>query len=93
MLLNPEKPYYDHLCYHELMHLKLLQRNTKEGKGRVYTQTNEQKRKFMARYHAFYNNLFKDHAKDKQEEFEHQICNVIAMQILNCAPLICLWKI
>lgn len=84
ILFNPEKPYYDHLCVHELMHLRLLQRNTKDGKGRVYTQTNEQTRKFMARYHAYYNNLFKGQAKEKQEEFEHQICNVIAMQILNC---------
>ncbi|WP_223918636.1 tetratricopeptide repeat protein [Hallella multisaccharivorax] len=84
ILYNPEKPYYDHLCIHELMHLKLLQRNTKEGKGKVYTQTNKQKRKFIARYHAFYNNLFKDQAKEQQEEFEQQICNVIAMQILNC---------
>lgn len=34
IVYNPEKPFFDHLCVHELMHLKMLQRNTLAGKGK-----------------------------------------------------------
>lgn len=33
LVYNPKNPFFAHLCAHELMHLRMMQRNTAAGKG------------------------------------------------------------
>ena len=81
---NPAKPFFDHLCIHELMHLKLLQRNTQAAKGKVFAQSDEQSGAFIKRYHAFFVRSNRNIPTDQLKKVEVSVCEGIGLQLLNC---------
>lgn len=83
---NPSKPFFDHLCVHELMHLKLLQRNTQAAKGKVFAQSDDQSVAFIKRYHAFFVRTNRNIPEGQLNKVEMSVCQSISLQLLN-APL------
>lgn len=83
---NPSKPFFDHLCVHELMHLKPLQRNTQAAKGKVFAQSDDQSVAFIKRYHAFFVRTNRNIPEGQLNKVEMSVCQSISLQLLN-APL------
>ncbi len=81
---NPNKEYVDHLFIHEMMHLKMQQRNTAAGKGKLMVHTEATRSAFSKRY---LNLMLKTHKQLPRQEVVKvvdQMGTSMGLQLLNC---------
>ena len=81
---NPKKDYIDHMFVHEMMHLKMQQKATKNHRGKVVVYTTENQRAFRQRYMGYMRKRHKNLSKEKQDDVLKFICEGIGTQLSSC---------
>lgn len=84
IVYTPNQELFGHLCVHELMHLKMLQRDTIEHKGKVFTMTKENEHAFVHKYYGFFNRVLKSLSQEERKSVISQTCEGVGTQLLNC---------
>lgn len=81
---NPDRQFVDHLFIHEMMHLKMGQKATKAGKGKVVTSTEQTKAAFYRRYFKFMKNSHKYLSSQEMSKIMTQLADGLNLQLMNC---------
>lgn len=81
---NPKKPYIDHLFIHEMMHLKMDQQASIQGRGKAVISSEATRNAFMKRYKTY---MTKTHSHIPSAELNKamlQLSDGIGLQLMNC---------
>lgn len=81
---NPERQFVEHLFIHEMMHLKMGQKATKAGKGKVVTGTEQTRGAFYRRYYKFMKNSHKYLSSQELSGIMAQLADGLNLQLMNC---------
>jgi len=81
---NPDRQFVDHLFIHEMMHLKMGQKATKAGRGKVVTSTEQTKAAFYRRYFKFMKNSYKYLSSQEMSKIMTQLADGLNLQLMNC---------
>ncbi len=81
---NPDRHFVDHLFIHEMMHLKMEQKATKAGKGKVVIGTDNTKAAFNRRYLKFMKNTHKNLPPQELSKIMTQLADGLNLQLMNC---------
>ena len=81
---NPDRQFVDHLFIHEMMHLKMGQKATKAGRGKVVTSTEQTKAAFYRRYFKFMKNSHKYLSSQEMSKIMTQLADGLNLQLMNC---------
>lgn len=81
---NDRKKYNEHFMMHELMHLQMNLSASCEDKNKLLGYNEECKKRFMAKYRKYFNNLSVKIGKDKVGEFAESMFRGFSLQLMNC---------
>ena len=86
VLYNPGKPFTGHYLIHEMMHLKLLVRNSKSGTGKVVYSDGESEQRFRNRFSAFLRPLKARLGEERFSRFWKSLFSGLCTRAMN-SPL------
>ena len=86
VLYNPGKPFTAHYVIHELMHLYLQSKDTREGAGKVVFSDAESKRRFESRFAAFFRPLRGRLGEERFSRFYESLHSGLCSRAMN-SPL------
>ena len=86
VLYNPGKPFTCHYLIHEMMHLKLLVRNSKSGTGKVVYSDGESEQRFRNRFSAFLRPLKARLGEERFNRFWNSLFSGLCTRAMN-SPL------